>query len=267
MPVRIRTSRLLGQNFLIDPAVLQRIVEHAAPEEEEVILEVGAGTGNLTSLLQQTAGRVVAIEKDSKLADQLRRKFQDKDNVKVIEGDVLKISPPPFDKVIADPPYNISSKLIFMFLRKPLKPMTMVFQREFALRLIAAPGSADYGRLTVALSHKAKTQLMDFVPRTAFRPTPRVDSCIIRIIPKSQVTPVDESFLDQMIRYLFSQRKKTLKAVLKRATSTTTRKSLNSLVKPADLLDKRIFQLTPSEFENISNCLSPQHKLFKFSNR
>lgn len=257
----------MGQNFLIDPVVLQRIIEYAAPEGEEVILEVGAGTGNLTALLQQAARSVVAIEKDPKLADQLRRKFRDKDNVKIVEGDVLKISLPAFDKVIASPPYNISSKLIFMFLKNSLKSMTMVFQREFALRLIAHPGSADYGRLTVAASHKANTELLDFVPKTAFRPIPRVDSCIVRIVPKSRVTPVDESFLDQMIRYLFSQRRRTLKGVLGRVMSTVARKSLAGLVEPADLLDKRIFQLTPPEFENISNCLSPHHKLFKFFNQ
>lgn len=267
MPVRIHTSKLFGQNFLIDPVLLQRIVEHAAPTKEDMILEVGAGTGNLTTLLQQTAGKVVAIEKDPKLAGQLRQKFQDKDNVEVVEGDVLKISLPDFDKVIASPPYNISSKLIYTFLKRPLKPMTMVFQREFALRLIADPGSANYGRLTVAVRHRANIQLVDFVPRTAFRPIPKVDSCIVRITPKLFVTPVDENFLDQLIRYLFSQRRRTLKGVLGRTMSAAARKSLINLVRPANLLEKRIFQLTPSEFESISNNLSPQHKLFKFSNR
>lgn len=267
MPARTHTSRLLGQNFLIDPVVLQRIVEHAAPTREETILEVGAGTGNLTTLLQQTAGKVVAIEKDPELARQLQQKFQSKDNVQVVEGDVLKISLPDFDKVIASPPYNISSKLIFMFLKSPLKSMTMVFQREFALRLIAGPGSDNYGRLTVAIRRKANTELMDFVPRTAFRPIPMVDSCIVKINPKLSVTPVDEDFLYRLIRYLFSQRRRTLRGVLRRAMSTKAGKSLSSLVEPVDLLEKRIFQLTPSEFESISNNLSPQHKLFKFSNR
>jgi 16S rRNA (adenine1518-N6/adenine1519-N6)-dimethyltransferase len=154
-----------------------------------------------------------------------------------------------------------------MFLKRPLKPMTLVFQREFALRLTADPGSANYGRLTVAVRHRANTQLMEFVPRTAFRPIPKVDSCIVGITPKLFVTPVDENFLDQLIRYLFSQRRRTIKGALRHATRTAARKPLHSLVEPADLLEKRIFQLTPSEFESISNNLSPQRKLFKFSNR
>jgi len=183
--------------------------------------------------------------------------------VKIVEGDVLRIRLPIFDKVVASPPYNISSKLIFSLLRRKLKSMTMVLQKEFALRLVADPGSAEYGRLTVALRHKANTHLLDFVPRTVFRPIPRVDSHIVRIIPKGDITSVNESFFGQTVRYLFSQRKRILRGVLKRAANTSLGEPLDSFVETADLLEKRIFQLTTHEFEILSNYLYPRRKLFK----
>lgn len=239
------------------------MVDHAALMRGETILEVGAGTGNLTAVIQRHTTKVMAIEKDHRLATLLRQRFRHNNNVEVIEGDILKIPLPTFDKVVASPPYNISSKLIFLLLERSTKPMTMILQKEFAQRLVADPGSANYGRLTVAVRHKADTELLDFVPRTAFRPIPRVDSFVIRIVPKTQIAVVNECFLNQMLLRLFSQRRRTLKGVLRHAMDTSTNEALEDLVEPTDLLKKRIFQLTTPEFESLANCLYPQRKLFK----
>jgi len=261
---RTRSLRRWGQHFLVDSAVLQKIADYAALRREETVLEVGAGTGNLTALLQRYAGKVIAIEKDRRLANLLRQRFHGKSHVEIIEGDILKVSLPAFNKVVSSPPYYISSKLIFLLLRKNFDSMTMTFQREFASRLVAESGSADYGRLTIAVKHRADVELLDFIPKTAFRPVPRVDSYIVRIVPKAEVPPVDEVFLDRMLRYLFSQRKRTLRGVLKRAMDPMMNRLLESLVRPTALLEKRIFQLTISELESLSDSLYPHQELLKF---
>jgi len=269
----VRNSRQIsnpqrsGQNFLTDDAILQRIVDHAVLREDETALEVGAGTGNLTALIRQYASRVIAVEKDRRLVNTLRKRFQRNDNVEIIEGDILKIPLPAFDKVVASPPYSISSRLIFLLLQKKFNSMTLVLQKEFALRLAAEAGSADYGRLTVAVNHKADVELLDFVPRTAFRPIPKVDSQIVRIVPKASIVPVNEVFLDQMMRYLFSQRRRALRGVLRRAAESNAKESLERIIEPKDLLKRRIFQLTPPEFENLSNLLYPQRKILKLLNK
>ena len=271
MPVRnsrrIANPRRYGQNFLIDDAILQKVVGHSALRSDETVLEVGAGTGNLTAAIRQHAHKVIAVEKDHRLVETLRNRFRGDNKVEIVEGDILKIPLPTFDKVVASPPYSISSKLIFLLLEKKLCSMTMVLQKEFALRLAAKAGSADYGRLTVSVKHKANVELLDFVPRTAFRPIPEVDSQIVRIVPKARITPVNEAFLQQMTRYLFSQRRRTLKGVLRRATETTAKESLERVIEPKDLLERRVFQLTSPEFEHLSNLLYPQRKILRQLNK
>lgn len=258
------SPRRRGQHFLVDRVVLRRIADHAMLQRDETVLEVGAGTGNLTTVLQEHAGKIIAVEKDLRLVDLLRRRFHRQSHVEIVEGDVLKIPLPTFDKVVSSPPYYISSRLIFLLLGKKFDSMTMTFQKEFASRLIAEPGSADYGRLTVAVRHKADVKILDFIPRKAFRPIPRVDSYVVQIVPRINITPVNEDFLDRMIRYLFSQRRRMLRGVLKRAMNSTTNRSFEDLASPGYLLEKRIFQLTISELESLSNSLSSRGDLFKF---
>jgi len=259
-----RKSKRLGQHFLVDSAVLHKISDYATLRRDETVLEVGAGTGNLTAILEERVDKIIAIEKDPRLANLLRERFHDKKHVEIIEGDILKVPLPTFDKVVSSPPYYISSRLIFLLLMKNFNSITMTFQREFASRLVAEPGSPNYGRLTVAVKHRADVELLDFVPKTAFRPIPRVDSHIVRIVPRAKATHVDEAFLDRMVRYLFSQRKRTLRGVLNRAIGPKMKKPLESLIEPTDLLQKRIFQLTASELENLSNSIYPHQALFKF---
>lgn len=261
---RNRKSKRLGQHFLVDSAVLHKIADYAMLRRDDTVLEVGAGTGNLTSVLEERVDKIIAIEKDPRLANFLRKKFHDKKNVEIVEGDILKAHLSPFDKIVSSPPYYISSRLIFLLLKKNFNSMTMTFQREFASRLIAEPSSRNYGRLTVTLKHKADVELLDFVPKTAFRPIPRVDSHIVRVVPRAKATCVNEVFLDRMVRYLFSQRKRTLKGVLNRAIDPKATEPFESLVEPTALLQKRIFQLTISELENLSNALYPYQVLFKF---
>ncbi len=261
---RSRKSKQLGQHFLVDSVVLHKIADYAKLQRNETVLEVGAGTGNLTAILEERVDKVIAIEKDPRLANSLRKKFHDKKHVEIIEGDILKVPLPPFDKVVSSPPYYISSRLTFLLLKKNFNSMTTTFQREFASRLVAEPGLPNYGRLTVAVKHRADVELLDFVPKTAFRPIPRVDSHIVRIVQRAQATCVDEVFLDRMVRYLFSQRRRTLRAVLNRAIDPKATKPLEGLVKPNALLQKRVFQLTTFELENLSNTLYPHQALFKF---
>jgi 16S rRNA (adenine1518-N6/adenine1519-N6)-dimethyltransferase len=144
--------RRIGQNFLVDRDVLSRIADYAELNPADSILEIGAGTGNLTEVLSRRAGRVYAVEVDGGLAMGLKGRFA---NVKVIEGDALKVELPDYNKVVSNLPYQISSKITYRLLSKPFDLAVLMYQREFAKRLIAAPGTAGYGRLSMVVGHYA----------------------------------------------------------------------------------------------------------------
>jgi len=143
-----RPSKRLGQNFLLDQSIASEIVSSIQPSETDTVLEPGPGHGTLTRLLQAKAGKVVAIEKDPVLVRELRETFKDRSNVVIVEGDILKISPlPDFNKIVSTPPYFLSSKLALFLSRSKFDVAGIVFQKEFGERLLAKPGTREYGRL------------------------------------------------------------------------------------------------------------------------
>jgi 16S rRNA (adenine1518-N6/adenine1519-N6)-dimethyltransferase len=199
--------RRKGQNFLVDRDVLSRIADYAELNPADSILEIGAGTGNLTEVLSRRAGRVYAVEVDSGLAAGLKGRFA---NVKVIDGDALKVELPDYNKVVSNLPYQISSKITYRLLSKPFDLAVLMYQREFAKRLIAVPGTEDYGRLSMVVGHYAKAEILEHVSRTAFRPNPRVGSAIVRLRPRPDRLNVNyESFM-KLATGLFSHRRKKL---------------------------------------------------------
>ncbi len=260
IPDGIRPRRRLGQHFLIDRQKLQRLVDLAEIHGEETILEVGAGTGNLTDVLQRYASQVIAIEKDLQLVEYLRRRFQGKQGVKIVQGDVLRIELPRFDKVVSSPPYSISSRLLFTLLEKEFRSATLMFQKEFAERLVAEAGTREYGRLTIMLQRRANAELFDFVPRTAFRPMPKVDSFIVQIRAKNQTSGEYTGIFDKIVRVLFSQRRRVASTVLRhwleKSGISAAEIPINSLNIPA----KRVFQLTVEDIEKICRGLQ-QHRV------
>ncbi|MBS7622946.1 ribosomal RNA small subunit methyltransferase A [Candidatus Bathyarchaeota archaeon] len=256
LPFQITPKKRLGQNFLTDRRVLERIVSHAGIRQDDVVLEVGPGLGALTELLQTRAGRVVAVEKDPELVQLLRKRLQSNPKIEIVEGDILRIPLPEYDIVVSTPPYNISSKLLFRLLEKRSRTIVLVLQREFAERLVAKPDTHEYSRLTVMASHKAHVEILGYVPAESFTPRPKVDSAVVRITPKESPQTVDEDLFTDLVRGLFTQRRR----MLRRSLRNYLRQRLHSLPEWIDgfeVPDKRVYQASLEEFEKIARDLRP----------
>jgi 16S rRNA (adenine1518-N6/adenine1519-N6)-dimethyltransferase len=248
----------LGQNFTVNSDILQHLISYASLANNDIVLEVGSGFGFLTSLLSNVCKKVIAVEVDHILMNFLREKLHNVQNVELIEADVLKVSLPPFNKVVSAPPYFISSPLLFRLLENKFDSAVLILQKEFAERLAASVGSKDYGRLTVNIYYRADVELLDFVPRTMFYPQPDVDSLMVRLKPRAAPFHVDneETFFD-LVRTLFTQRNKKLRNGLipflrKRELSREDAVELaDSMVYSA----KRVRELAPEDFGILTNEL------------
>lgn len=258
---RIVPNRLLGQNFTVEPSVFAKLVQYANLAKDDVVLEVGAGFGFLTGFLSEKCGSVVAVEKDSRVADVLRERFRHASNVTVMLADVLKANLPDFNKVVAIPPYCLSSRLVVWLLNQKIDSAVWVLQREFADRLVAAVGSESYSWLTVVAYHSLKVELLDAVPKHFFFPQPEVDSVIIRLIPWNE-TPFkvnDKTLFLRMVRWLFTQRNKKLcNAIVPfiKITRKVTRDEAERIAASFACRDKRVRALSPKDFGAIANVLA-----------
>lgn len=233
----------LGQNFLVDERVIAREVEYADLSQNDVVLEVGPGLGFLTRELAKRAGKVVAVELSRPFYEYL--KGQEWDNVELVQGDILKAELPGYNKVVSNIPYQISSPLTFKLLEKGFELAVLIYQREFADRLVAEPGSKDYSRLTVAVDYYADVEVLEVVPRSVFHPRPKVDSAMVRLSPRKpeyHVESIDMYF--QLLRDLFSHRRKTIEKCLKLGDYPVP-KNAN--------LRKRVGVLSPAEIATLAN--------------
>jgi len=249
-------KKSLGQNFLVDKRSLDRIVSHAEISPEETVLEVGPGLGTLTEFLQAKARKVIAIEKDPKLIELLYRRFANNPKVEIIHGDILKTDLPYCDKVVATPPYNISSKLLFVLLKGNFRVIVLTLQKEFAERLIAKPGTSNYGRLTVMINHSAYPEILDHISREAFRPKPKVDSAIVRITLHYLKKRLDEVVFTDLVRGLFTQRRRNLRSSLRHYFDQRGR-SLPKELTDSEIPEKRVYQVSLEEFEILAQRLTP----------
>lgn len=241
--------RRKGQNFLVDQGVLSRIADYAELSIADIVLEIGAGTGNLTEVLSHRAGRVYAVEVDGGLAAGLKCKF---DNVEVISGDALKVELPDYNKVVSNLPYQISSKITYRLLSKPFDLAVLMYQREFAKRLIAVPGTEDYGRLSMVVGHYARAEILEFVSRTAFRPNPRVGSAIVRLRPRPDRLDVNHASFMRLATGLFGHRRKKLGRALE--AIGVSREKLAELDR--SILDRRAEEIDPEMAALLSVKLS-----------
>jgi 16S rRNA (adenine1518-N6/adenine1519-N6)-dimethyltransferase len=216
---QFQPSKRFGQNFLIDKGVLRKIIEAAEISSKEVILEIGSGIGNLTQELAKKAKRVIAIEKDSKLIGILNNELRIKGvkNVKVIQRDVLKIPNSEFQiinsyKVVANLPYYIVSPVIRKFLESKVPPneMVLMVQKEVAQRICAK--LPDMSLLAVSVQFYAEPKIISFVPKTSFWPQPKVDSAIIKIIPRKSAYSIgiNQLLFFKIVRAGFSQPRKQI---------------------------------------------------------
>ncbi|KAJ2371284.1 Dimethyladenosine transferase, partial [Coemansia sp. RSA 2607] len=193
----------LGQHILINPLVSQGIVDKAKLKQTDTVLEVGPGTGNLTVKILEQAKRVIACEADARLAAELTKRVQGgpfQHKLEIIHGDVMKQQLPYFDVCISNTPYQISSPLTFklIFHRPIFRCAVLMFQREFALRLVARPGDSLYGRLSVNCQLYSKVSHVMSVGKNNFKPPPNVESSVVRIEPLDPPPPVDFEEWDGM---------------------------------------------------------------------
>ena len=210
----VTPTKGLGQNFLIDERVAERQIGFAGITQDDTVLEIGPGLGVLTHRLAKRAGKVVAIEMDAKLAEYLRPRLPD--NVDLIVGDATKVPFPTFDKMVSNLPYSISSPIIFKLLEHRFQKAVVMLQKEFADRMVAAPDTDDYSRLTVNVHYRADCRILEKVPRSRFWPSPRVDSAVVEVVPRPPPFLVkDEKLFFRLVEVLFQQRRKKIGTVLK----------------------------------------------------
>jgi 16S rRNA (adenine1518-N6/adenine1519-N6)-dimethyltransferase len=251
-------KKRLGQHFAVNSDMLQRLVSHASLTEDDIVLEVGAGFGFLTHLLSSKCKKVVAVEVDPQLVSFLRKQLHSLQNVDLIEGDILKVSLPPFNKVVAAPPYSISSPLLFRLLERKFDWAVLILQKEFAERLAASVGSKDYGRLTVTIYYRADVELLDYVPRTMFYPPPDVDSMMVRLKPRDPPFQVeDETIFFELVRTLFTQRNRKVRNGLIPFLHKheITGKEAVELADSTVYSAKRVRELAPEDFGILTNEL------------
>jgi len=247
--------RLLGQHFLVKPDILDKIVEYGRVTREDTVLEVGAGRGELTWRIAERAGRVIAVEIDRGLVRELERRVSSYSNVEILVGDVLELRPTGFNKVISNPPYSISRRLMEWLMESGPELMVMTLQREFAVKLIANPGSPKYVYLSFLSGLLYESKIVEIVPRSYFNPPPRVDSAIVLMRRRPSVNkPGDE--VRSIIRAIFTQRKQTLRRALGSVLRDEVIREQVAQKVPESLLSRRVFQLSPSELLEVAELIS-----------
>ncbi|MEM0007242.1 MAG: 16S rRNA (adenine(1518)-N(6)/adenine(1519)-N(6))-dimethyltransferase RsmA [Candidatus Bathyarchaeia archaeon] len=257
---RIFPKKRLGQHFMVEPSIFQLLASYASLCKNDVVLDIGAGLGFLTRFLAEKCERVLAVEVDNRLVRVLREQLGALPNVEVIEGDVLKLPLPVFNKVVSVPPYSISSALIQWLFDKKLECAVFIFQKEFASRLVAPVGSEDYGWLTVLTYYHFDVEPLDDVPKTFFYPQPEVDSIIVRLKPK--LPPPfklrDEALFVRLVQALFTQRNRKVRNAIQ-PFMRKEHKAFREAVKIADALpfhDRRVRELAPEDFGELANALA-----------
>lgn len=269
-------QKKFGQNFLIDTHVLEKIISAAGIEKTDFVLEIGPGIGTMTQYLCESAREVAAVEIDRNLIPILEDTLKEYDNVEIIPADILKVdiadmvrqknNGEPI-KVVANLPYYITTPILMNLLesRIPVKDITIMVQKEVALRMCAGPGSKDYGALSLAVQYYAEPQIVANVPPNCFIPRPNVGSAVIRLVchknPPVQVK--DEKLLFQIIRASFNQRRKTLANGLNNVgnlhlTKEQIEKSILALGVPVNVRGEKLtleqFAKLSDEIKQISNA-------------
>lgn len=212
----IFNTQRFGQHILKNPATAQKIVDAANLKPTDKVMEVGPGTGNLTVKILEKAKHVTAVEMDPRMAAEVIKRVQgtpEQRKLEVIIGDFVKVDMPYFEVCISNTPYQISSPLVFRLLsHRPLfRVAILMFQREFAMRLVARPGTALWSRLSANVQLYAKVDNIINVSRNDFRPPPQVESSVIRLVPIDPPPPVKFEEFDGLNRIIFSRPNKTVR--------------------------------------------------------
>ncbi len=209
----VTPRKKLGQSFLINSSIAREIVKAASLTKNDDVLEVGGGLGVLTRWLVESARKVFVVEKDPGLANALRNLFTEKDNLEVIEGDALEIELPKANKVVANLPYSIASPVTFRLLEGvDFQQAVLMYQKEFAQRLLSKPGTPEYSRLTIEINYRANVEMIMHVMAREFYPIPRVDSTVVRVTHReSGPVAQNEEVFHWMVRGVYSYPNKQIR--------------------------------------------------------
>jgi len=241
-------AKKIGQNFLINTQVAKREINYADLNKKDIVLEIGPGKGILTTEIAKKVKQVVAVEIDTKLVNFLREKVPN--NVQIINADILKINfelLPKFNKIVANLPFQISSPLTFKILDYPFTKAVLIYQKDFAERMIATKGK-KYSRLSVGIYYKSYCKILEFISKNNFFPIPKVDSAIVEIIPRKESPFLvhDEQYFFNLVKKLFNHRRKKIKKIL----------DINIEKYPnIQNLYRRVEELSPVQIGQLSNSL------------
>ena len=268
----ITLNRNLGQNYLIDKNKRDQIIGFGEITKDDVVLEIGTGIGTLTIELAKKARKVIAIEQDPRICEILARRLEKEniDNVELINDDALKVDFPPFNKIISNLPYQISSPITFKFLDYDFDLAVLMYQKEFAERMNGEVGSKNYSRLSAMLYFKCDVEKLTDVSCESFIPKPQIDSTVVKLTPKENKIPIDEfRVYSKFTRALFQHRNKKIRNalidsrhIINNIDKKVLKKRLNA-IEDEELLEylkRRVVVLTPEEILHISLKL---HPLFK----
>lgn len=232
------------------------MAEYAQLSKDDAVLEIGAGDGRLTVLLAEKSGKVIAVEKDGNLVELLKKTIDEKKifNVEIIHGDAMKMDFPRFSKVVSNLPYQISSPITFKLFglmdKYKWSVAILTYQKEFAQRFFAKPCEKNYSRLTAAVNYYCSAEKLENVSKGKFRPQPKVDSMMVKIVPKEQPFEADEIFWSAVAK-LFQHKKKVVRAALK-----DSKFGVENIEKvPAELLRKRVFCCALGDLKRISDAV------------
>ncbi|MDD5115817.1 MAG: 16S rRNA (adenine(1518)-N(6)/adenine(1519)-N(6))-dimethyltransferase RsmA [Candidatus Omnitrophica bacterium] len=272
--MHIKPKKSLGQNFLADKNILSKMVSACAISGDDIVLEIGAGMGDLTQMLAQRAKEVYALEIDRRVFGALKQRLSAYPNCRLLEGDILKFDIARFArersynrkiKVIGNIPYYISTPIIEHLIRyrTVIDTVFMTVQKEFARRVVASAGSKEYGSLSCFVRYYAEGRIIFEIKKGSFKPSPKVDSCFLslkfREIPAVDV--FGEGPLFELIRAAFNQRRKTLRNALK---SYLDGALLENFLKDKGIdRNVRAERLTLVEFADICNYMAARGALRK----
>ena len=260
-------KKSLGQNFLVDTRLQQKIVEALDCSTSDTVLEIGSGRGALTRHLVGRAGHLVLVELDDRLAEGLRDEWGSRPDVDVLHRDFLELDlatavPDPTELlVLGNIPYNITAPIIFKLLERPRpRGIILMVQREVADRLTAEPGTGEYGALTVGVRCVASVEKVFSVPRGAFRPVPGVDSTVVRITPTAppSLSADEERSLRTLTRAAFAWRRKQMQKILRdHEALRLSRDRLDDLIRETAWdLTRRPETLSPEDFVRLSGFIT-----------
>ncbi len=248
---------------MVDSSIYPKLAQYASLNPEDVVLDAGAGFGFLTRFLANKCKQVIAVEKDPAVAEVLHEQMKNLSNVMVIEGDVLRVDIPAFNKAVSAPPYYLSSNLVTWLLDRGFECALLIVQKEFADRLASNVGTEEYGWLTVVTCQRAEAELLDAVPKWMFHPQPEVDSVILRLKPWAapQFNVKNKVFFVRLVRWLFTERNKKISNALLPFIRNELKIDKHAAQKLADSLpfpEKRARELSPKDFGALADALAQQ---------